>query len=87
MQTLSIEQLEELTATQGDTVVVDKNDFEIYDHANGYYSVCSKNGHTIVAGGDSANEDDYNFEYIKEIFDNWDGTLYFHDKYGFKIAE
>lgn len=32
-------------------------------------------------------EDDYNEEYINEVFENLDGRLYYVGKYGYKINQ
>lgn len=73
---------------KGDTIRVFKSDFEIYQHLNNYYSIALKGsygGHT-VAGGDSASEDCYDKNLMKNIYQQWDGTLkYQGEKYGYRI--
>jgi len=67
----------------------DKNNYEVYSFISGYFGICEKGKHggNCVQGGDSANEDDYNEEYINEVFEQWDGTLHYSDTYGYLIAE
>lgn len=54
-----------------------KENYEVFEFNSGYYGICLKNtfGGVCVYGGDSANEDDYNEDYINEVYDNWDGSL------------
>ena len=42
--------------------------------AGGQYAIIDDNNN-IVFGGDSACEDHYNKDYIREVFDRWDGSL------------
>ena len=71
-----------------ETKTVNKNDYEVYQHIDNYFSICKKNTHggEVVYGGDAANQDDYNEAYMTEVFEEWDGTLYYEgDKYGYMI--
>lgn len=70
------------------TKKVNKEDYFIHQFISGYFGICSEvGGGNCVFGGDSANEDDYNYDYIKDVYDNWDGTLtYSGNKYGYQIA-
>jgi hypothetical protein len=56
---------------------VNKADYEIYSYKGGYHGICliGFHGANPVFGGDSANEDDYNIEYISDIYNQWDGML------------
>jgi hypothetical protein len=57
-------------------MIVNKNDFEITKFQAGYCGITKKTNESYcVFGGDSANEDDYNLEYINEVFEKWDGVL------------
>lgn len=58
-------------------VKLNKENFEVFEFMGGYFGVCEKGsfGGLCVKGGDSANEDDYNEEYISEWFKAWDGSL------------
>jgi len=59
----------------------DKKDYEVFSFINGYYGICKKDTHggECIYGGDSANEDDYNKEYIQDVFNQWNGTLFISD--------
>ena len=60
-----------------ETTKVNKSDYEVYQFISGYFGIC-KAGHPgvdCIFGGDSANEDDYNEDYIRGVYDQWDGTL------------
>ena len=59
------------------TTTVNKNDYEVFSFINGYFGICKKgtNGGECILGGDSANEDDYNRDYIQDRFDEWNGEL------------
>lgn len=64
---------------------VNKEDFHVHQFIGGYYGICEQSG-DCVFGGDPANEDDYNEDYIKSVFQQWNGTLtYTGDKYGYRI--
>ena len=58
-------------------IKVDKSIFTIDNKMSGYYSINGKvhGNYVDVFGGDSANEDDYNKEYIQEVLENWNGVL------------
>ena len=66
---------------------VNKDLYEVYQFTNGHYGICEKSspGRGCVFGGDSANEDDYNLEYIQGVFEKWDGKLELTEKYGWTI--
>ena len=73
---------------KGETIKVFKSDFKIHQFIMGYFGICLKNGSggNCIFAGDSAWEDSYNKDLIKDIFKNWDGTLvYAGEKYGYKI--
>lgn len=66
------------TATLDDSeVIVNPKDFYIFQYQGGHYSIRGTlfNREIEVFGGDSANEDDYNLEYLEDTLDNWDGKL------------
>lgn len=69
-----------------ETIQVEKSDYEVFAYSGGYYGICKigSSGADPVLGGDSANEDDYNEEYMNEAYNEWDGTLAYcgNDKYG-----
>lgn len=69
------------------TKKVNKKDYQVHRFISGYYGICEKSsGGGCVFGGDSANEDDYNEDYINEVYQQWDGTLtYTGDRYGYRI--
>jgi hypothetical protein len=62
-----------LTMTQ----TVNKSDYEVFSFSNGFFGISKIGtfGGELVFGGDSANEDDYNEDYIRDIFAKWDGSL------------
>ena len=70
-------------------VKVDKANYEVFSFASGYYGISEKSRHSgnCIAGGDSANEDDYSEEYINDVYKQWDGTLYYSVNYGYLIAQ
>lgn len=73
---------------KGQTIKVFKSDFEIYDFISGYFGICLKGqvGGGCVFAGDSAWEDSYNKDLMKDIYNQWDGTLvYSGEQYGYKI--
>jgi hypothetical protein len=59
------------------TTKVNKTDFEVYQFFSGYYGICKKNenGGGLIFGGDAADEDCYNRDYIELTMELWDGTL------------
>lgn len=66
---------------------VNKKDYHVHQFMGGYYGICEQSsGGGCVFGGDSANEDDYNEDYINEVYQQWNGTLtYTGDRYGYRI--
>lgn len=67
------------------SIKVDKSDYHVFQYSGGYYGITSSHhGGNNVHGGDSANEDDYNEEYMNDVFEQWDGELTHcgDDKYG-----
>lgn len=78
-----------LSVEIAETITVDKDNFEIFEFFNGYFGICEKGsfGGNCVYGGDSACEDHYNREVIEYMFENWDGTLYYNEVYGYKIEQ
>lgn len=55
---------------------VNKEAYHVHQFIDGYYGICEKsNGYNCIFGGDLANEDDYNEDYINLIYDLWDGSL------------
>ena len=80
--------IENTQDVKGETIRVFKSDFEIYQHLSDYYSIALKGGcgGNIVFGGDSAWEDCYDKDLMKNVFQQWDGTLkYQGEKYGYRI--
>lgn len=70
----------------GEVIKVNPSDFEIYQHANEFYSVKTITGWGEIFAGDSANEDDYDRGLIECILSNWDGTLHWEgERYGYRI--
>ena len=76
-----------VTDFHGQTINVDKSDFEINQYIGGQYAIAIKNsyGGNTVFGGDPACEDHYDKEFVQSVFDNWDGVLYWNDTYGYLI--
>jgi hypothetical protein len=67
---------------------VDKSVYEVHQFLGEYWGICEKGqtGVGCVFGGDSANEEDYNKQYIQEVYEKWDGVLtYVGDVYGYRI--
>jgi len=55
---------------------VNKSDYLVNQRMSGAFAIeLISAPHTIVFGGDSANEDDYNEDYINDVFNNWNGEL------------
>lgn len=83
--------IENIADFVGEEIKVFKKDFEIYRHdlnSEPYFSISKKNsnGGNNVWGGDSAWEDCYDFNLAKDIFNQWDGTLYYTGcEYGYSI--
>ena len=69
------------------TVIADKEDYEIFKFTSGYFGICEvgSSGGNCVHGGDSANEDDYDKDYMNAVYEQWDGTLYYDERYGYRI--
>ena len=66
---------------------VNKEDYHVHKFISGYYGICEQSsGVGCVYGGDSACEDHYNEDYINDVYEKWDGTLHYTEKYG-KIAK
>ncbi len=40
---------------------------------------------TVAYMGDSACDDHYNEDYINDVYQQWDGTLYYDKNYGYII--
>ena len=61
------------------SIKVNKSEYEVYQYMGGYFGICriGSNGGSPVFGGDSANEDDYNEEYIRGKFESWNGELHY----------
>lgn len=87
MKTIKI-RIENTKDFKGQTIKVFKSAFEIYSFINGYFGICLKGGcgGNIIFAGDSAWEDSYDKDLMKNILNQWDGTLvYSGEKYGYKI--
>jgi hypothetical protein len=55
---------------------VNKADYQVVKMNGGQFAIeLIQAPHTIIFGGDSANEDDYNEDYINDVFANWNGEL------------
>lgn len=69
------------------TKKVNKSDFEVFSFIEGYYGIINTKTAAIVFGGDSANEDDYNKEFIESVFAAWNGELvsYGNDVYRIEL--
>lgn len=68
-------------------IVVDKSNYEVYEFIGGHLGIC-KTGKSseCVYGGNSANLDDYNEDYIREVYENWNGELHYSGAtYGYLI--
>ena len=64
------------------SITRNKSEFSVEQFNGGQYAIVDNTNQKVVYGGDSANEDDYNEDYINYIFSNWNGELtYFNDKY------
>lgn len=69
-------------------VSVNKLDYEIFQYSGGYYGICKigTNGGECVFAGDSAWEESYDLDLIKDVHKAWNSELiYTGDKYGYKI--
>lgn len=59
-----------------------KSEFSVEQFNGGQFAIVDNTNQKVVYGGDSANEDDYNEDYINYIFSNWNGKLtYINDDY------
>lgn len=67
------------------TIKRNKSDFSVDKFIGGQFAIVDNTNQKVVFGGDSANEDDYNEEYINDVFEQWDGTLTYTELYGYKI--
>jgi hypothetical protein len=55
---------------------VNKSDYQVVKMNGGQFAIeLIQAPHTIIFGADSANEDDYNEDYINDVFANWNGEL------------
>jgi hypothetical protein len=63
-----------------------KSEFSVEQFIGGQFAIVDNTNQKVVFGGDSANEDHYNEEYINDVFERWDGTLkYTGEIYGYQI--
>ncbi len=68
------------------TITRNKSEFSVEQFNGGQFAIVDNTNQKVVYGGDSANEDDYNEDYINYIFSNWNGELtYFNDDYEYMI--
>jgi len=68
------------------TITRNKSEFSVEQFNGGQYAIVDNTNQRIVYGGDSANEDDYNEDYINDVFTNWNGQLtYVNDVYEYMI--
>ena len=79
--------LEDVKEFKGETIKVFKSDFEIFEFADGFYGISIKGLRgDYVFGGDSAWQDSYDKQLMKNILKNWDGTLIYQgNQYGYRI--
>lgn len=69
-----------------DSITRNKSEFSVEQFIGGQFAIVDSTNQRIVYGGDSANEDDYNEDYINDVFTNWNGELtYVSDVYGYMI--
>ena len=67
------------------SITRNKSEFSVEQFNGGQFAIVDNTNQKVVYGGDSANEDDYNEDYINYIFSNWNGELtYFNDDYMIK---
>ena len=59
------------------TTQVNKANYEVFQFNGGHFAISEIGtyGGADVYGGDSACEDHYNEEHIREVFEQWNGTL------------
>lgn len=70
------------------TITRNKSEFSVEQFNGGQYAIVDNTNQRIVYGGDSANEDDYNEDYINDVFTNWNGQLtYVNDVYEYMINQ
>lgn len=63
-----------------------KSEFSVEQFIGGQFAIVDNINQRVVYGGDSANEDDYNEDYINSVFTNWNGELtYVNDVYEYMI--
>lgn len=68
------------------TIIRNKAEFSVEQLIGGQYAIVDNTNQKVVFGGDSANEDDYNEDYISGVFANWNGELtYVNDTYEYVI--
>ena len=64
------------------SITRNKSEFSVEKFNGGQFAIVDNTNQKVVYGGDSANEDDYNEDYINYIFSNWNGELtYFNGDY------
>ena len=69
-----------------EAITRNKSEFSVEQFNGGQYAIVDNTNQRIVYGGDSANEDDYNEDYINDVFTNWNGQLtYLNDVYEYMI--
>lgn len=55
---------------------VNKEHYHVHQFIGGYYGICeTPSGSRCVFGGDSANDDDYNEDYMNDVYNQWNGDL------------
>ena len=80
--------LENTSDFKGEKIKVFKSDYEIYRHIDNYYSIRLANttfGSNVVWGGDSAWADCYEKKLAQSVYEQWDGTLTYSERYGYTI--
>lgn len=68
-----------------------KKGFEVFEYGTGedaYYGIAKKGefGKNPLLGGDSANEDDYNLNYINQVYNDWNGELEGNQDTGYYVS-
>lgn len=66
------------------TIKVNKSDYFVDKMSGGQYVIMNDDW-SVIFGGDPANEDDYNKEYIEDIYNKWNGILCNDDIHGYRI--
>ena len=70
------------------TITRNKSEFSVEQFNGGQFAIVDNTNQRIVYGGDSANEDDYNEDYINSVLTNWNGELtYVNDVYEYMINQ